>query len=256
MAFEPRLRAVERGESLITQDHLLRVAFEGGYDLRDRPPVVPLDIVFDIPAGAETEDVPSGETRTSTSTAREGFHADFMFDGHRWRVDRLGAIGEDYRRWVGLPSTPPPGMPCPEFVRDPKDSLFDEDADRRWCDAAGRGRAISHDQLDLFTRYPCDNGHAAILQIGRPLGAAMDPLVRWEYVRDPADEFLEQRWLTERYDGDTESPDDAADTGWTNGNIDLWISPSDLDRAIYLVRNGTVERWPRATEQWGVIDCN
>lgn len=256
LAFDPRLRAVERGESLVTQEHLLRVAFEGSYNLRDRPPVIPVDIVFDIPAGAATKDVPSGETRTTTSTAREGSHADFMFDGHRWRVDRLGPISEDYRRWVELPSTPPPGQPCADFVRDPKGSPFDENADRRWCDAAGRGRVISRNQLNLFTRYPCDHGHAAILQIGRPLGATFDPLVHWEYVRDPANEFLERQWVTERFDGAATLPDDAADSGWTNGNIDLWLSPSDLDRAVYIVRNGTVERWPRAAAGWGVIDCN
>ncbi len=217
---------------------------------------MPLDIVYDVPAGAQTMDLPSGQTRTSPSTSREGFHADFMFDGHRWRVDRMGPISPDNHMWLALPTTPRPGSPCTEFVHDPNGSPFDENADRAWCDAAGRGRAISRDQLIIFTRYPCDTGHAAILRIGHPLGNGFDRLLRWEYVRDPADEFLEQQWVSERYDGDARLPEDAADTGWTNGNIDLWISPSELDRAIYPVRNGAVERWPRAAEGWGVIDCN
>ena len=256
LAHDPRLGAVARGESLVSKEHLLRVAFEGVYELRAQPPVVPLDIIFDVPAGAETKDVRSGETRTSDSTVREGFHADFLFDGHRWRVDRLGPVVEDYQAWTTLPSMPPPGPKCPKVAHDTKDSPFDEDADRQWCDAAGRGRAIAPDQLVMLTRYPCHTGHAAILHIGRPLGTTLDQLLRREYVRDPANEFLEQQWVTERFDGSAKLPKDAADSGWTNGNVDLWISPSDLDRAVYLVRNGTVERWPRAADGWGVIDCN
>jgi hypothetical protein len=256
LAFDPRLRAVERGESIVTQDHVLMIAFESTYDLRERPPVVPLDIVFDIPAGSQVKDVSSGETRTSTSDAREGFHADFMFDGHRWRVDGFGPIGADYRDWAVMPATPPAGPPCTGFERDPRGAPFDDDATRRWCDADGRGRWMQQTQLVLSTRYPCDTGTAAILTIGRPLGASPDPLMRWEYVRDPAGEFLAQQWLTAPYDGDVTMPEDAAYSGWTNGNIELWISPSDLDRAVYLVRGDTAERWPRAAADWGVTDCN
>lgn len=234
LAFDPRLRAVERGEFTVVQDHILRVAFEGNYDLRDRPPVVPLDIIFDIPAGSTSKDVMSGEARTSTSLAREGFHANLMFDGHRWRVDGMGPIADDYRKWIALPTTPPPGPPCATFVRDPEDAPFDENADRRWCDAAGRGRTISRSSLVLLTQYPCGRGKAAILHIGRPLGATLDRLVRWEYVRDPANEFLAEQWITAPYDADATMPDDAADSGWTNGNSDLWISPSELDRAVYV----------------------
>ena len=55
---------------------------------------------------------------------------------------------------------------------------------------------------------------------------------------------------------DTQLPKDAEDTGWTNGNVDLWVSPSNLDRGIYLVRGDVVERWARTTDSWGVTDCN
>jgi len=108
----------------------------------------------------------------------------------------------------------------------------------------------------MSTRYPCNQGRAAILHVGQPLGTVRDRLLRWEYVRDPADAFLELGWVAERYDGNASLPRDAADTGWTNGNVDLWIRPSELDRAVYLVRGRHVERWPRANEWWGVIDCN
>jgi hypothetical protein len=256
LAFDPRLRAVDRGGSIIVQDHVLRIAFEGTYDLRDRPMIVPLDIVYDIPAGSTTTDLASGETETTMTDQRQGFHADFVFDGLRWRVDRLGPIGDEYREWTALPTIPPNRPPCTDFVRDPEGTAFDETADQPWCDENGRGESITRNQVVLLTRYPCDGGKAAILHIGRPLGTRLDRLVRWEYVRDPADEFFSQGWSTEPYDGAATLPDDATDTGWTNGNIDLWISPSENDGAVYVVRGESVERWPRTAESWGVIDCN
>lgn len=256
LAFDARLRAVERGASLIQQDHVIRTAFEGTYDLRDRPMTVPLDIIFDIPAGSTTTDLATGETETSTTKDREGLHADFVFDGLRWRVDRIGPIAEDYREWIALPTIPPNRPPCTHFVRDPAGAAFDESADRPWCDEHGRGKSVTRNQVVLLTRYPCESGRTAILHIGSPLGTRLDRLVRWEYVRDPADEFLSQAWSTERYDGRAVLPDGAVDTGWTNGNIDLWISPAEIDHAVYLVRGKTVERWPRTAESWGVIDCN
>ena len=232
------------GASFPGQDLVQRIAFEGVYDLRQRPPVVPLDIIFDIPAAG------------ATGPARDGFHVDFVFDGERWLADQVGEVTPENLSWATLPTTPPPGPPCAGFVRDPDGSPFDDHATRRWCDRGGQGRSISDDQLVLLTRYPCETGHAAVLNLGRPLGNSLDALDRWEYVRDPADEFLEQDWVTAPYDGHATLPADAADTGWTNGNVDLWISPSDLDRAVYLVRGDVVERWPRAARSWGVTDCN
>ena len=51
-------------------------------------------------------------------------------------------------------------------------------------------------------------------------------------------------------------PDDAAYTGWTNGNIGLCISAGEFAQALYVKRGDVIERWPRAAEEWGVIDCN
>ena len=256
LAVDPRLRAAVRGESRIVEDHALRVAFEGTYDLRDRPPVVPLDVIFDIAAGATTTDVATGEVITSTGPARVGLHVDFAFDGHRWRADRVGPVTAENQGWTALPTMPPAGLPCNAFDRDPDGAPFDEHASRRWCDGGGRGSTISTDQLALLTRYPCDRGHAAVLSVGRALGLPLDPLDRREYVRDPAGEFLAQHWITAPWNGDAALPADAADTAWTNGNVDLWISPTELERAVYLVRGDVVERWPRAAESWGVTDCN
>ncbi|HEY3334589.1 MAG TPA: hypothetical protein VGK16_05060 [Candidatus Limnocylindrales bacterium] len=241
---DPLLRAAERGETRVAGDLVLRIAFEGRYDLRERPPVVPLDVIFDIPAVA------------GTSVVRTGFNVVFVFDGHRWRADRVGEVTPENLAWTRLPSVPPPGPPCAGFVRDPVGTKFDERAERGWCDGGGSGRTISSEQLVLLTQYPCEVGHAAVLNVGRPLGTSLDPLDRREYVRDPAKEFLAQRWVISPFEGAATLPLDAADTGWTNGNVDLWISPTELDRAVYIVRGDTVERWPRAASSWGVGDCN
>jgi hypothetical protein len=244
LAVDPRLRAAGRGETQGAPDLVLRVAFEGTYDLRIRPPIVPLDIIFDVDDGA------------GTTVSRDGFQVAFLFDGHRWRADEVAPITGENAEWVALPSTPSPGPPCGLFIRDARGTAFDDDAARGWCTDGGRGRIVTDRQLVLLTRYPCEVGHAAVLNLGRPLGVSLDPLNRQEYVRDPAGEFLAQHWVRSPYDGDATLPADAADSGWTNGNVDLWISPSELDRAVYLVRGDVVERWPRAARSWGVIDCN
>lgn len=116
------------------------------------------------------------------------------------------------------------GPPCVDFARDPADARFDDRALRAWCDADGDGLAIVGYKLAMFTRYPCGAGHAAILTFGQPLGAPIDGLNRHDYVQDPRNEFLGENWIAEQYQGHATLPADAAYTGWTNGNIDLWIS--------------------------------
>ena len=255
--FDPRLRAVEAGEVLIDGDLILRVAFEGSrYDLRDRPPVVPIDAIYDLDAGAAITDVAAGQTLATTDPERIGLHFDFLFDGHVWRADQVRLLGPDYAYWAIEPAQVAPGGPCVGFERDepgaPFDDLaatpFTDEPGRPWCDADGRGRLLQQEvQLALLTRFPCDRGHAAILTIGRPLGRRFDPLIRWDYVRDPEGEFLANGWLAAPYDGDATLPTDATYTGWTNGNIDLWVSEAELDEAIYVVRGATVEGGPEPT---------
>jgi len=260
IATDARLREVQQGELRIRGELVLRVAFEGTYDLRTRPPVLPIDAVFDLLAGATVLDPPTGTSTTTTTDQRIALHVDFVFDGHRWRAERVAPISADYARWGLAPTAPPLGLPCSGFTRDPAAAGFDEDSGsgaRMWCDADGRGRVVHQpDQLVLFTRYPCQAGHAAVLTLGRPLGMPLDRLVRYEYVHDPLGEFLAQGWVSSPYVDDAAQPDDAAYSGWTNGNIEIWVSPSEQEKAIYIKRGGTFERWPRAAEQWGVIDCN
>jgi hypothetical protein len=264
---DPTLRSVARGDLRIEGDLSLRLAAEGIYDLRRRPPLLPIDAIFDIAAGARTTDIPTGTTTTSATDERVALHLDFKFDGHRWRADQVGPISDDNAQFTSLPAPIPPGEPCSGFRRDPGGAAFDDDAGvarddpalnpgRTWCDADGHGRVINQpQQVGLLTKY-CGAVHAAVLTIGRPLGMPLDPLVPYEYVRDPAGEPLAQGWVTAPYQAKAALPEDAAYTGWTNGNIELWVSPSAFDRAIYVKRGVVIERWPRAAKTWGVIDCN
>ena len=260
IAIDPRLRDITQRKLKIEGGLLLRVAFEGTYDLRLRPPVVPIDAVFDIAAGATITDLPTRTTTITTADQRVAFHIDFIYDGHQWRANSVGPVSADNAQWANQPTPLPPGPPCSGLVRDPVGAAFDNGAaqgHRIWCDADGRGRIISQpDQLALQTRYPCNSGHAAVLTIGYPIGMPNDPLALNEYVRDPAGEFLAKGWVTAPYQGNAVPPDDAASTGWTNGNIEILVSPGELAKAIYIKRGEILERWPRAARQWGVTDCN
>jgi hypothetical protein len=251
-----RLAAAARGTQFIKSSLQFRADLEGSYDLRIKPPRVPIDAIFDLPAGASVTDLVSGGTTTTTQDERIGLHLMFAYDGHRWRVDEAGPVSADYADWATLPGNLPPGPPCAGFHRDAPGAPYDDRQGRAWCDDLGKGHLLRADQeFSIITRYPC-GGRATILTIGRPLGAPLDRLVRWQYVRDPDGAFRTSGWLAARYNGNTRLPSDAVATGWSNGNVDLWISPSDLDHGIYMVRGNVVERWARATESWGVVDCN
>jgi hypothetical protein len=254
LAVDRRLRAALSRETTIGGRLILRGALDNAYDLRERPPVVRLDVIFDLEAGATFTDVASGVRSASTNDERIGFHIDFVFDGHAWRADDVGPVSEDNAHFAATPAPIYPGPPC-DLVRDPTGMPFDDRA-QVWCDGNGLRLYLTNQQYHFLTRWPCDRGQVAILSIGRPLGERMDPLVHREYVRDPAGEFLGNGWLTEPFDGGARLPADAIDTGWTNGNIDLWLSPGEQERAIYLVRGDVVERWPRAIQDWGRGDCN
>jgi hypothetical protein len=253
---DPHLAAGDRRERLIRTSLVLRVALEGSYDLRIKPPRVPIDAVFDLTAGATITEPASGASTLTTEDERIGLRLEFAYDGHQWRVDQAGPMSAENADWAVLPGPLPPGPACDGFDRDPAGARYDDRQDRIWCDGNGKGHLLRIDQeLSIITRYPC-KGHATILTIGRPLGKPLDRLVRWEYVRDPNGLFRTSGWLVGRYDSDAQLPGDAVATGWTNGNVALWISPTNLDRGVYLVRGTVVERWARATDSWGVIDCN
>ena len=152
---------------------------------------------------------------------------------------------------------------CKGFHDDPDRTPFDNDAgsgitreaQRPWCADGGDGPALPADLVSLHTRFPCDAGKIAILTIGLPLGTPADPVDTHQYLRDPARKAAERGWLDEPWTRNVQPPDDAEDTGWTNGNMDLWIDPSEVEEAVYVRTGGTFERWPRGIDP-SVTDCN
>ena len=263
---DSRLGAVAAGTLRIEGDLVLRAAFEGDYDLRKRPPTVPLDLVFDLLPPSTVTNLVTGGVDVTRAPQRWGENVTFTFDGHRWLADRVGPISAGSHEFAELPTAPPPGPPCARVPHDPPGAAFDEGAGaalgevephRAWCDGDGLGRLIAvPDLLEFHTRYPCDRGSIALLALGSPLGTRLDPLVHREYLRDPKGEARAQAWLSGDYLAHTVLPADAVATGWTNGNIDLWTSPPDGESAIYVQRGQTIERWPRAADERGVTDCN
>ena len=102
----------------------------------------------------------------------------------------------------------------------------------------------------------CGWTSATLLSLGWPVGTetANGDRAR-QYVRDPQGIFSSS--IAGSFDGDATLPDDAADTGYHRGDWQLWVAPSDADRAVYLVNadpaSHVVERWARAVD---VIACD
>ncbi len=74
-----------------------------------------------------------------------------------------------------------------------------------------------------------------------------------QYIRDP-NGALGEAYLTAGFDSNARLPSDARRTGFRRGPWELWISPTEDDRAVYVVKDGEAERWPRAVEE-RVIAC-
>jgi hypothetical protein len=66
------------------------------------------------------------------------------------------------------------------------------------------------------------------------------------YVRDP-DGVLPAGGTALSYDPRSDLPPDAVDTGYREGDRELWTSPSVGRDAVYIVTSEGVERWPRFT---------
>lgn len=93
----------------------------------------------------------------------------------------------------------------------------------------------------------CDWESASFLHIGSPLGTIQESGRDVnQYVRDPEGVLsqLKVRFRT-TYDPKADLPGDAEFSGYVNNGVELWISQSLLDTAIYMVDGSNVERWPK-----------
>ena len=95
----------------------------------------------------------------------------------------------------------------------------------------------------------CGWGSVIFLHTSWPLGTVTHGGSDWrQYVRDPDGALGEAYGLSGPYDDNVTLPANATYSGYHRGTWQLWTSPSDADRAVYLVHNNAVERWPRAPQ--------
>jgi hypothetical protein len=113
-----------------------------------------------------------------------------------------------------------------------------------WTD--GRGEEVPDSVLVTYRGAEhCDWQSAVFLITGWPLGTQHATAAGARmYVRDP--EGLFPDLLLATFDAETELPHEARFTGYRRGDAELWISPAEAGRAIFIVRGDDAERWPRA----------
>jgi hypothetical protein len=108
------------------------------------------------------------------------------------------------------------------------------------------GRSVPTEELETSGGpNHCDWQSATILHIGWPVGTVSNNAGQARvYIRDPKGVM----GGTFRRDLVTHAklPADARPTGYKLGNIELYLSPSDQDQAVYLATSQGAERWPRA----------
>jgi hypothetical protein len=108
------------------------------------------------------------------------------------------------------------------------------------------GKAVSWRELSSRAGLAhCDWESATFLSIGWPVGTVSDTAAQTrQYIRDPRGAV--RAALRDRLRLRAELPADAGATGYRYGPLEVYLSPSDQDEAIYVVGGGRVERWPRS----------
>lgn len=91
----------------------------------------------------------------------------------------------------------------------------------------------------------CGWGDSRVIITGDPFGTRYTDDSTWiEYVRDPNGVY-DVPTFVDGFQVLDSLPDNATDTGYRQGNRELWISPDDPD-AIFLRYQAVVEQWPRS----------
>ena len=123
--------------------------------------------------------------------------------------------------------SPPPPHPGPAWIKS--------------------ARSVSPEEL-MTSAGPghCDWQSAVFMSVGWPVGTvARRATEAHRFIRDP--NGVVSRELRNALTTAIDLPADARDTGYRNGDLELWLSPTDPDSA-YLRVNEDVERWPRADQ--------
>jgi hypothetical protein len=107
------------------------------------------------------------------------------------------------------------------------------------------GRAVSPEEMDTIAGPShCGWQSATMMFIVWPPGSRTDNLIPGRlYIRDP--EGVYGVPFRDRLARNVTLPADARATGYRLGAIEVYVSPSDQDEAIYVVSPRDAERWPR-----------
>jgi hypothetical protein len=105
-------------------------------------------------------------------------------------------------------------------------------------------RSVSWGELNISAGPEhCNWQSAVFMSVGWPLGTvARRATEAHRFIRDP--NGVVSRELRNALVTAIDLPIDARDTGYRNGDLELWFSPTDPDSAYLRVKND-VERWPR-----------
>ena len=91
----------------------------------------------------------------------------------------------------------------------------------------------------------CGFADLLILSMAKALGQrALSSDDALQYIRDPANAFD----TVGHFEPSVAKPPDAYDTGYSYGSMELWRSASVGNDAVFMLRDGIWERWPRARE--------
>jgi hypothetical protein len=143
-------------------------------------------------------------------------------------------------------SSDPPPPPLPGAVGE----MIGE-----WLDSEGKVLPRGQPFVMEVTQGPthCGWGRLVFLLISLPLGTEVpggfmsDPRTKM-FVRLSTTGDLPASYFASTFDGSATLPANARDTGYHRNGWHLWVVDRAIDRAVWLVHDDTVERWPAATE--------
>jgi hypothetical protein len=150
---------------------------------------------------------------------------------------------------MGCTGSSDPGPP------EPLAHPFD-DAVGIWYDA--EGEPLSRERPLVMQVYRgsqhCGWQDLIFLLVSSPLGSEIpgaylaDERTR-TFVRLSTSDDLPIEYFAATFDADADLPSNARDTGFHRDGWHLWVVDDRIDRAVWLVRDEIVERWPAMTEQ-------
>ena len=255
LAYDWRLRDSVHGDALFFADMSVRGRNINVERPTAQPPSFETDLSLTIDPGAElvdprTRSVLQRWDERQLFTVRVTFGYEIGTD--RWQATLIGPADPEFGN---PPPTLAPPVRCPGLGPDQSDST-DLDDSRTWCLGGRDGTRATEQQVIVNDDYPCGTSRASIFTVGWPVGSAVDGWDAYHFIRDPDGRFDRTRPLPIAYIADGRLPKDAYSTGLTDGEFEIWVSPSAGPKAIWARRSDRIERWPRVLDPWLVIDCN